>query len=89
MLVVPVEAVRVVVKAKRVPVVVEVKWVVVGVTAICGLVWSVQVRMRVQRTTVNEEKKIKTYLQGDGGGGACRPADGWAAWCVHGGRACR
>ena len=38
MLVVPVEAVRVVVEAKRVPVVVEVKWVVVGVTAIHGRV---------------------------------------------------
>jgi len=37
-LVVPVEAVRVVVEAKRVPVVVKVKWVVVGVTAICGCV---------------------------------------------------
>jgi len=33
--------------------------------------------MRVQRTTVNEEKKIKTYLQGDGGGHAVRTRAGW------------
>jgi len=40
--------------------------------------------MRVQRTMVNEEKKIKTYLQRDGGGHAVQTRAGQLMAGLHG-----